>query len=126
MKMQRNVPVRKAFGPESTVQRVLLYRPAVHGQKYTPSVRILTKRHIVSQPAFHPSALVIIAPGTFLGELTAMAEAIHIEGTEVYADPAEILDQFAVSHTVCPRRSRYDWKTALHVFLPSQGFSLIC
>ena len=96
--MKGDVPVREAFGAESPVQGVFLNSPAVHRQKDPAAFRVLTKRHIFAQPALYPPALIVIASGALLSKLIAVPEAVNVKRAEINPDPAEIFNQFAVSH----------------------------
>ena len=96
--MQRDILVGEAFGLEGLVERVAGDLPAVNGQKDVLPAAVLPEGHILSQPAFDPAALVVIAPGAFGVILAAAFEPVDIELPHVVPDPAKILDQLAVGH----------------------------
>ena len=63
--MQGDVLVCKAFGFEGIVQRIMFQTAAVHADENLLARFFPAERHMRSQPAFDPAALIIVAPGTF-------------------------------------------------------------
>ena len=100
--MQSNILVCKAFCLERLVQRIMGHMAAVHRQKDALAAAIVTEGHIVTQPALHTAALVIIAAGAFRRVLFTALKAVDIELPHIVADPLEAFDQFTVSHMIPP------------------------
>ena len=96
--MQHDIPVGKALRLKRPVKRIMRYGTAVHGKECSPTVSILSEAHIVPQPAFHSSPLIVIAACALFVIFIPMTESIDIKRPHVTPDAAETFDQFAVSH----------------------------
>ncbi len=58
------------------------------------------KRHVVTQPAFDPTPLVIIAASALHSVLITALKSIDIELAHIVPDPFKALDQLAISHAL--------------------------
>jgi hypothetical protein len=94
--MEQDILVGKASCLKCPVKRIVGDLTAVHRQIDPLSAAVLGEGNIVSHPAFHPAALIVVAAGAFFGKLAANLETVNIEIPQISADPAEIFDKFAV------------------------------
>ena len=100
--MQRYVAVGEAFRLPRGVEGIAAHTAAVNREENALALRILRKTHVVAQPAFHPTALVVIRTGTFPGIFVAVLEAVDIKLPHVVADAVEVFDKLAVRHADAP------------------------
>ena len=98
IEVERHIPGGEAFGLEGVIKGISGDRTAVHGQKYIFSVRGLAEPHEISQPAFHPAALIVIAPGALFVVFRPAFEAVYIELPHIIPDAVKIFYAFAVCH----------------------------
>ncbi|WP_277259233.1 hypothetical protein [Phascolarctobacterium succinatutens] len=79
--MQHYIISRKALRLQRLVKRIMPDFSAVHGNKAVLATGILTKIHILSQPAFNASALIVIATGAFIRKISSALKAKDIKIT---------------------------------------------
>ena len=89
----------EAFCFECVIKRVVFQAAAVHAEKYLLSGFLTSEGHVIPQPAFNPTALIVIAAGTFHAYFGTAAETIDIKLAHIIPNPLEILDQLTVFHS---------------------------
>ena len=102
IEVEGHIPGGEALGLEGVVQGIGWNGAAVHGQEYILPIRVLAEAHEVSQPAFHPAALVIIAAGALFVIFRPALETVHIKLPHIIPNAVEILDELAIGHVRCP------------------------
>ena len=95
-KMQRNIAVSKAFCFPGVVQRVVPDGTAINGDEYVFTLRSAYEAHMIPQPAFQTSPLIIIGSGTLRLIIVTAFETINIEITHICSDFLKVFDEFTV------------------------------
>ena len=94
--MQRNVAIGKAFRFPSVVQRVMPDGAAINGDEYVFTLRSAHEAHMIPQPAFQTSPLIIIGSGTLRLIIVTAFETINIEITHICSDFFKVFDKLTV------------------------------
>ena len=79
--MQHDIIRRKALRLQRLVKRIMPDFSAVYGNKAVLAAGFLAEIHILTQPAFNASALVVIAASAFIRKISSALKAKDIKIT---------------------------------------------
>ena len=97
-KMKGDFSICKAAGLPRLIKGVMVGQAAVQRQENILAFRSLAKSHILSQPALHPAAFIIIGTGAFLMVLVSVFKTVHIKLPHIRPDSLEIFYQLPIGH----------------------------
>ena len=83
--MQHDIIRCKALRLQRLVKRIMPDFSTVYGNKAVLATGILTKIHILTQPAFNASALIVIAASAFIRKISSALKAKDIKITHQQA-----------------------------------------
>ena len=95
-KTQGDVIVREGFGLPCLVQGIDRHAAGVQGEKYGLFMAALVKADVVSKPALHAAALIVIGSAALFPEILTGLEAVDVEIPDIRADLVKLSDEFFV------------------------------